>query len=476
MIYVIGCSGGELTPRQIEAINNCAFAAVKSEQIDGFLKIKSILPQFETLDEMYRKARNFDTLNAGIARHILKLSKEHGSVAYIVGGSGYEDRSVMLLKRKTKDVTILPAKSAAGEALSAYPSSSYTVYSAADLISAERIAFSKDFPLIIYEVYDKLTASDVKLILLRFYGEDTEVYCFGAGGDTVKTPLHSVDRLDGYSHKTCFMLPPQELLKQKRFDFNDFLGIMGRLLGEGGCPWDREQTHESIRNNAIEEAYELSEAILKGDLEGMEEESGDLLLQPVFHAHIAQKQGNFDIYDVITALCRKLIFRHSHIFGPDSAKKADEALVTWEKNKSIEKNQTTVSKTLIDVAKTLPAVMRCQKVQKKAAKVGFDFENVEQVFGKVDEELAELKQAVSGKDSKNIEEECGDLLFAAVNAARMLGVEGERALNATTDKFIRRFEYLEKKINEKGKKLEEVTLEEMERYYIESKKYENGDA
>ncbi|MDD4003189.1 MAG: nucleoside triphosphate pyrophosphohydrolase [Clostridia bacterium] len=473
MIYVIGCTPyGEFTPSQTEIIKSCNLVIVKTSLMEGYLNINKLAPQHITLDDIFKKSRNFDTLNKNIVKQILNSYKEYKDIAYILSGSGYEDSSVILLKSKFKDLTILPAQIKAAQLLCQFPSTSYTIFSAFDFINESRLAFSKSFPLIIYEISDNLTAGGIKLKLLKHYKEDTTVYCT-ENGKIIKMPLYMADRLSSYNENTSIILPPQKLLEQKRFDFADLVCIMEMLRGEGGCPWDRQQTHDSIKANAVEEAYELYEAIENQDYAAMEEESGDLLLQTVFHASIAKSCGEYDISDVITALCKKLIFRHSHIFGDDIAKKASDALITWEKNKSIEKNQTTVSKTLKDVARTLPALMRCQKVQKKAAKVGFDFEDIEQIYQKLFEELDELKQALKNNDNENITEECGDLLFAAVNVVRRIGIDAEQALGSTTDKFIRRFEYLEQKINLSGKKLEEVTLGEMEHYYKESKKLEN---
>jgi tetrapyrrole methylase family protein/MazG family protein len=473
MIYVIGCTpSGEFTPDQTKIIKSCGLVIVKTALTEGYSNIKKLAPRHITLDGIYNKSRNFDTLNKNIVKQILFNHKEYKDIAYLISGSGYEDSSVMLLKSKFKDLTVLPAQSKAAPLLCKFPATSYTVFSAFDFLNESRFCCCKSVPLIIYEINDSLTAGEIKLRLLKQYGEDTPVYCT-ENGETIKILLYQIDRLSSYNERTCILLPPQKLLEQKRFDFADLISLMEMLRGEGGCPWDRQQTHDSIKANAVEEAYELFEAIQNNDIAAMEEESGDLLLQTVFHANIADSCGEYDIYDVITSLCNKLIFRHSHIFGTDSAKIASEALTAWEKNKSIEKNQTTVSKTLNDVAKALPALMRCQKVQKKAAKAGFDFEDVEQIYQKLFEELDELKQALSNNDDQNISEECGDLLFAAVNIVRRIGIDAEQALGATTDKFIRRFEYLEQKINASGKSLEQVTLGEMEHYYKESKKLEN---
>ncbi len=237
--------------------------------------------------------------------------------------------------------------------------------------------------------------------------------------------------------------------------------IVHRLRAPGGCPWDQEQTHESLIPHVLEEAYEVVDAIRSGNPELMCEEFGDLLLQPVLHAEIASETGAFDLDKMAHGLAEKLIRRHPHVFGEASAATSDAVLTQWDAIKRQEKG---VQKEghLHGVGGGLPALMRGQKLQKKAARVGFDWPDVAPVFGKIREEAAEIEEAVAEGDMAAIEDEVGDLLFSVVNLARKLGVEAEAALAAANEKFVRRFHAVEAALTEQGKKLGEATLEEMD--------------
>lgn len=255
----------------------------------------------------------------------------------------------------------------------------------------------------------------------------------------------------------------------EHYNINDFVKIIALLRGEGGCPWDREQTHESIRRNALEEAYEVCEAIDEGDPEHLKEELGDLLMQVLFHAQIENEAGVFDINDVADAACKKLIYRHPHVFGSVEVENSSEVLENWDALKRKEKAQDTVATAMDDVAETLPALWRAEKVQKKAAKVGFDWPDVSGALEKISEETEELRQAIKNQDQENIIEEIGDLIFSTVNTARFVGVDPEEAAHKACEKFIKRFKFLEQAALSEGKKLEDMSLDEMEEIYQQAR-------
>ena len=240
---------------------------------------------------------------------------------------------------------------------------------------------------------------------------------------------------------------------------DDLLKIMELLRAPEGCPWDREQTHQSIRRNMLEEAYEVAEAIDEDDPAHMKEELGDVLLQVVFHARMAQEAGRFDFGDVVDGVAQKLVFRHPHVFGTVTANDSDGALTAWEAQKREEKGQKTAADTLDGVARSLPALMRAEKIQDKARKAGFDWNSVEPVLDKIAEEAVELKQAA--RDNANVEEELGDLLFACVKAGRFLGLDSELALHAACEKFIRRFRRVEELAGQPMTGLDVPALEEL---------------
>lgn len=263
------------------------------------------------------------------------------------------------------------------------------------------------------------------------------------------------------------------------YTFEELLNIMNILRSKDGCPWDREQTHETLKRYLIEECYEVIETIDLKDKDKMCEELGDVLLQVIFHSQIAKEAKTFDINDVITNICKKMISRHGHVFGETKLETAEQVLDVWEKNKKVEKGQKTQTEVLKSVPSVLPALIRAYKVQSKAAKVGFDWDNIEDVFDKIEEELIELKNEIKLNKQKEINEEMGDLLFAVVNLSRYLKVFPELALTGTTEKFINRFEFIESEGEKMGKYLEDMTLKEMDELWdrakIECKKVDKSE-
>ncbi len=246
---------------------------------------------------------------------------------------------------------------------------------------------------------------------------------------------------------------------KSKYGIDDLREIIGLLRSENGCPWDREQTHESIRKSLIEETYEVIEAINKKDDGLLTEELGDVLLQVVFHSQIAKEDGRFDFDDVCDGVCKKMIERHPHVFGNVNVGSSAEVLVNWEKIKSDSKNRKTQTDKMLSVPRELPALMRSAKIQEKASKVGFDWDSVEGAFDKLDEEISELKSAFESSDSENILEEMGDLLFSAVNVSRFMKVDPEEALTVSADKFLKRFSVVERLAEEKKIDMKSASLE-----------------
>lgn len=252
--------------------------------------------------------------------------------------------------------------------------------------------------------------------------------------------------------------------RKPAYDIHDLIRIVAILRAPDGCPWDREQNHQSIRRNFLEEAYEVAEAIDEENPEHLREELGDVLLQVVFHAQIEQEQASFDFDAVCDGVCKKLIFRHPHIFADTQVSGTDEVLTNWEELKRQEKGQKRLSDTLESVARSLPALWRAEKVQGKAAKAGFDWPNAQGVADKLSEELGELQAAM--RDGTNIEEELGDMLFTLSNLARYLSIDPEQALSAATDKFIRRVAEVERRAD---KPTDLMSPEELDTLWQEAK-------
>ncbi|SHG43439.1 tetrapyrrole methylase family protein / MazG family protein [Thermosyntropha lipolytica DSM 11003] len=243
----------------------------------------------------------------------------------------------------------------------------------------------------------------------------------------------------------------------------ELLEVMDRLLGENGCPWDRAQTHESLLRYLLEETYEVIEAVKDGDMDKLEEELGDLLLQVVFHAALARKEGFFDFADIALRIKDKMIKRHPHVFGEDRLSTPDDVMEVWEKFKKREGKKYILE----GIPSMLPALLRAYKIQEKAARVGFDWPDVEGALDKFKEEIEELKKA---RDREELKEEIGDIFFALVNIARMQGIEPEEALQATNDKFVRRFNYVEEQVKASGRDFSGFTLEELDGFWEKAKK------
>ena len=247
-----------------------------------------------------------------------------------------------------------------------------------------------------------------------------------------------------------------DFLCKESYDLRDFVALVSYLRSPNGCPWDQVQTHESIRRNFLEETYEACEAIDAGDLVHMREELGDVLMQVLFHTDIEREAGHFDIDDVADAACKKLVYRHPHVFRRDEPDAPD-----WDTMKQRERAQTTTAEAMDSVARSLPALWRCDKIQAKAAKTGFEWPDVHAALDKIDEEARELRAAVATGDTEAIGDELGDLLFAAVKVARFAGIDPEQAAHAACEKFIRRFAAMETAAANDGTALEQCTLEQM---------------
>ena len=279
--------------------------------------------------------------------------------------------------------------------------------------------------------------------------------------------LAELDHHKKFDHLTSLFLPALDV--SERTGFEGLLEIMAKLRGPSGCPWDREQTHASLKRHLIEETHEVIDAIDREDWEHLSEELGDLLLQIVFHAQIAEEEGEFTIDDVLSGITSKLIRRHPHIFGGEEAETPDDVIVHWERIKRDEGK----TKLLSGIPQSLPALLHAYKIQKKAARVGFDWEARTDVLEKLDEEVEELKQACFTADQDHLEEEIGDVLFTVVNLARHFEIEPESALKRTLKKFKNRFEHIEEEAEKRGVHLSDMSLQEKETLWQKAKEQED---
>ncbi len=421
---------------------------------------------YDSLDDLYESADDFDAL-AALACERLMLD---GTLFIVLGDICRNTIAAYAVKRIIQSggsVSVIPdgspALCAAFAAGAADGLNGVLSFSAA---SFTRVC-DTDAALVIDEIDSRLKASDLKLKLSRVYDDEHPLFIADIRSMCGKIiPLCLLDAEPSYGYYTSVVVASCPLEQKRRYTFCDLVTVMERLRSRNGCPWDREQTHLSLKRYLVEESYEVLEAIDNDDMDALYDELGDVLLQVVFHARIAQQHGEFDISDVTTAICSKMISRHTHIFGCAVANSPDDVISNWEQIKKGEKGQQTQTEVLQGVPKSMPALMRSGKVQHKAAHVGFDFTEVSQAFDKLLEEIEEVKQS---RDNAALQNECGDLLFSAVNVVRLLGVEPETALQKATDKFISRFAVVEKMAAEQNVDMRSCGIEKLDELWDKAK-------
>lgn len=476
MINIIGLGPGspeDLTIKSINLMKTANNLYLRTAKHPNVSYIRSLGIDFKTFDDFYDSKERFDDVYESIARKIVDME----DVVYGVPGHPLvAEKSVQLIikyaKEENKEVNIVPALSFVDAVLNSLKADPVEGLKIIDGLQLQSQRPDMEVGNIITQIYSRLVASDIKIGLMDYYCDEQEVYLIRAAGvpgeeRIEKMPLYEIDRVDWVDYLTTLYIPP---VKNKRsYDFNDLILVMERLRGENGCPWDREQTHTSLKKYLIEESYEVIDAIEKEDIDAICEELGDVLLQVVFHSQIGKEFGEFNINDVINSITKKMIERHSHVFGEDRCSTAADVLINWEDKKRKEKNIKSYTESLTAVPKSLPALMRSVKVQERAAKAGFDWDNIEGPLSKVKEELGELLEVYNTQKYDNIKEEVGDLLFSIVNLCRFLNVNPEEALSGTVEKFIKRFKYIEDSSNKIGKNLKEMTLTEMDELWNNAK-------
>lgn len=479
MINIIGLGPGSkesITLGTIDSLKTVDKVFLRTEKHPTVEYINKLGIAYETFDGEYEVGESFDDVYNSIAKSLIEASKDYSDIIYAVPGHPLVaeksvDILIKLCRQNNIKFKILPAVSfvdALMESLLLDPVEGLKIIDAFDI---KNQVMDKRIGTIITQVYDKFIASEVKLNLMNYYKDDTEIFFVRAAGiegleEIRKIPLYELDRQHNIDHLTSVYIPK---VSNNNYDFMDLLDIMDKLRGEDGCPWDKEQTHTSLKKYLIEESYEVIEAIDNKDVDMLIEELGDVLLQVVFHSQIGKEDGFFEIKDVIQSICDKMINRHPHVFSDLEINNSNEVLENWDKIKSMEQGNETYTDSIRHIAKTLPALMRADKVQKKAAKVGFDWENIEDAMKKIIEEYKEIEDVYKSKNKVKILEEIGDLLFSVVNVARFLDIDPENALNYSIDKFINRFQYIEDEAIAMGRSLDNMSLEEMDELWKEAK-------
>ncbi|MGB9679285.1 MAG: nucleoside triphosphate pyrophosphohydrolase [Thermoanaerobacteraceae bacterium] len=484
-IFVVGLGPGDKGSLTLDTIDKITFAdkvLLRTIKHPVVSYIENLGIKFESFDEFYNKYETFEEVYENIAWEIINIAKKYQNIVYAVPGNPFvAEKTVELLlnfSRSCSDIKIevIPAMSfidAIVNDLQIDPVHSIKII---DGLSLDKQQVDKRCSNIITQIYNRFVASDVKLKLMDIYGDDYIVTMIKSAGikkdqRIEKLPLYMIDRLDWIDYLTSLYIPPVNGIIQDKYDIYDLLYIMEILRSEKGCPWDKAQNHKTLEKYLLEECYEAIEAIELNSDEKMIEELGDVLFQVVFHSQIAKERGTFDFNDVADTLCKKMIKRHPHIFAEENTKTPSEVSVEWDEIKKKEKRINNNTDNLRSVPKYMPALLRSLKVQERAAKVGFDWDKVEDAFAKVEEELGELKEVYKQENKDKIYEETGDLLFAVVNVARFLDVDPEIATHRTIEKFIKRFSYIEETATNNGIKMEEMSLNDMDKLWNDAKMY-----
>lgn len=527
-------AAGNLSLETMELLQGCKQVILRTAVHPTVEELRKRNVSFTSCDDLYEKSASFEEVYTKVVERVLTAA-EADDVVYAVPGSPLvAERTVVLMrdaaKAQGKQLVIKPAMSFLDLAyvdLGIDPIAGLRIIDAQDF---EAIADGGNYPLMITQVYSQLVASDLKLALMENLPDEYEIFFLRNLGlpdeECRSIQLFELDRQPNIDHLTSVYVPPlavnvdgimefgadddadfvilndedkytfassdnhdefhceyDDLMEDEYdelettasyddFDIQPLADVIKTLREPGGCPWDIEQTHASIRSNMIEEVYEYLEAVDAEDYDGMREELGDVLMQVVFHARMAQEAGHFDLQDIIDEVVDKLIRRHPHVFGDTHVDGSDEVLVNWE---AIKKQEKTERKHVLDgVTQGLPALLRAYKVQSKAAKVGFDWNDVKDVWAKVEEELSELREAINAGDKAAAEAELGDVIFAIVNYARFNKIEPETALNGTNNRFTKRFNHVEQRVLESGKTWEEFSLAELDKFWDEAKAMEKA--
>lgn len=440
---------------------------------------------FSSFDRIYEAHDSFEAVYEAITAELLELARSgEKPVVYAVPGHPFvAERTTALLKERCAvegfSFEAVGGESFLDQAFARFGFDPIEGFQLLDASSLDLAVLNPRLHTVIGQVYDMYTASEAKLALMELYPDEHRVYvghALGVAGQEsiIQVPLYELDRQEGYGNLSLIYLPRSVEDGLENRTFGRLHEIVRILRSPGGCPWDREQTHQSIRKNLIEETYEVLETLDDDDPDAMCEELGDLLLQIMLHAQMEEETGAFTVYDIIEGLNRKLIRRHPHVFGEKAAGNAEEALVRWDEVKAEEKRKKGLApetlSALHGVPRDLPGLMKAYQLQKKASRVGFDWDKLEEVLAKVEEELEELRSEAGGTDKEAQEAELGDLLFAAVNVARFIDCDPEEAIARTNRKFVQRFSYVEEQVRLRGGQLEQTSLIEMEQYWQEAKK------
>lgn len=425
-----------------------------------------------SFDHLYDRSSYFEQVYRSIVRRLIVASRKYGTICYAVPGHPFVGEAVVnklgeICPRHNIELKIVDGLSFLEPLLSYLHLDLLDGVTIIDALELDRLKEPCSNHLLIAQAYKRSLVSRLKLKLLDLYPADYPATIVKAAGMPREhhrvVSLSELDHHINFNHLTTIYLPPYQA-----GSIGDLIRIMTRLRSKDGCPWDSKQTHHSLRQYLVEEAYEVVAAIESNDDELLCEELGDLLLQVIFHCQIAREEDRFDFNKVVSSITAKLIRRHPHVFGTLTANNASEVKVLWEQIKSDERNE---EKKLVSLSldHALPALLKAYKLQKRAAEAGFDWPCIKGPLDKAREELQELEEACLKADQAAVEEEVGDYIFTIVNIARFLKVNPEMALGKTINKFIERFSYVLERVEESGRPIRDFSLEELDRWWEEAK-------
>ncbi len=480
-IEIIGLGGGDINQlplgiyRKLTSEQQVCYVRTLDHPVIQALQEESV--DFHSFDDIYEKHDHFDAVYHEIAKKLLDTANEKGNIVYAVPGHPMlaEQTVQLLIQSQEVEVEVVGGQSFLDDLFSALKIDPIEGFQFVDATSFSRRHLQYEQHLVFCQVYDAFIASEVKLTLLEDLPADYPIYLVEAVGskeESIKEiPLVDLDQQMQLSNLTSVYIPPID--KEKlHHQFYRLKEVIVALRAPGGCPWDQKQTHETLKKYLIEEAYEVIEAIDNEDDEALAEELGDVLLQIMLHSQIGEEAGFFTIDDVIYSITEKMIRRHPHVFGELEVEDETEVIKNWEAIKKEEKReqQPTI---LSELNKGLPATLLAEEIQKKAAKVGFDWSESDPIWAKVYEELEEFKNAREYETFDAQEKEFGDILFAMINLGRYYKINPEIALMRTNQKFIHRFQFVEQKVKGSERAWESFTLNELDQFWEEAKRLEN---
>ncbi|HKZ43939.1 MAG TPA: nucleoside triphosphate pyrophosphohydrolase [Anaerolineales bacterium] len=477
-IIILGLGPGspsQLTQEAWEVLNNADEIWLRTDQHPTIDAFPSSIKKIHSFDYLYEQSDSFDDVYSKIISKIIELGTSEMGVIYSVPGDPFiAEATSPEIARQAKELGIdlrivngLSFLEPTFSALGLDPFPQITLMDAMELSQLILPSFPVDKPVLIAQIYSKMIAAEVKTTLNSFYPDDHKVFLIHAAGTEKEVieniPLYTMDRSKNIGLMTNLFVPPMDQFKS----FEALQEVIARLRAPDGCPWDRAQTHQTLSRHLLEETYEVIEAMESDESGHMAEEFGDLLLQIILNAQIGSEEGEFNILNVITDIHDKLIRRHPHVFNNQKIDDIPGVLENWEKIKTSERiEENNIQGLLSGVPSMLPALIQAQEYQERAARIGFDWRNIDGVIDKIIEEVKEIK------DSRNMDElagEIGDLVFSLVNYSRWNDIDAEQALRKTNKKFKDRFSYVERITGEKGKSLSEMSMEEIEEIWQESK-------